>query len=195
MVTQHLFMDTVKILWPALDLAAHVHSVKVLLDLAHSRMDHLLALAAFDLDLFYQVIIDLRLHITKGQVLQLPFDGIDTQTVSQRCIDLHRLARNRLLLMHRHKLHRPHIMQPVGQFYHNYAYILSHRQKHLTVVLYLLFFLRNILYLAKLRYAVHQVGHLLAKHLRQLLKADISIFHHIVQKSCRQSQFVQLELR
>lgn len=50
--------------------------------------------------------------------------------------------------MHRHKFHRPHIMQPVGQFYHNYADILGHRQKHLTVVFDLLLFLGNILDLA-----------------------------------------------
>ena len=148
MVAQHLFMDTVKILGPPLDLARNIHRIKMLFDLTHSRMDHCLTLAAFDLDLLDQIIIDLRLHITERQILQLPLNGINTQTVSQRRIDLHRFARNRLLLMHRHKFHRPHIMQPVGQFYHNYADILGHRQKHLTVVFDLLLFLGNILDLA-----------------------------------------------
>ena len=148
MVAQHLFMDAVKILRPALDLARDIHRIKMLFDLAHCRMDHCLTLTAFDLDLLDQIVIYLRLHITERQILQLPLDRINTQTVSQRRIDLHRLARNRLLLMHRHKLHRPHIMQPVGQFYHNYTDILSHCQKHLTVVFDLLFFLGNILYLA-----------------------------------------------
>ena len=148
MVAQHLFMDTVKILGPPLDLARNIHRIKMLFDLTHSRMDHCLTLAAFDLDLLDQIIIDLRLHITERQILQLPLNGINTQTVSQRRIDLHRSREIDCCLCTGINFIVRILCSLSASFIINYADILGHRQKHLTVVFDLLLFLGNILDLA-----------------------------------------------
>ena len=194
MIPHHLFIDAVEILGTALNLTLDADSVQLLSQGLHGIVDHVLPFFPFRLDLFHQIVIQFRVTITKGHVLQFPFNGIDTQPVGQRRVDFQGLLGDGLLLMNRHVFHGPHIVESVRQLDDNYTDILSHGQEHLTIVFNLTFFLGNIFDFAQLGHSVNQHGHLRPKHFLQLLKSGIRILHHIVQKSGSQRFLVHLHL-
>ena len=117
------------------------------------------------------------------------------KAVCQRRINLHRLARDGMLLMHRHVFHGAHVMQAVGQLNHNYADVLRHGKEHFTVVFNLLVLFADIFDFAQLGNAVNKVGNLRAEHFRQLLQGNVGIFNNVVQKGGCQRSFVHLQLR
>ena len=192
-VTQHFFMDTVKVFRSALNFAADTSLLDSVLQRCHSLVNHILALTAFYFYLLNQVVINIRLHITEGQILQLPFNGIDAKTMCQRRINLQCFPGNRLLLMHRHILHRAHIMQTVSQLNQYNADISCHRQKHFAIVFNLAVFLGNIFDFTQLGNTVYQVCYYGTELLFDIVQLVIRILNHIVQKGCCQGFIVHLQ--
>ena len=68
-VSQHLFMDAIKILRTALDFTANASLFHCLLQRCHSIINHGFTLTALGFYLLHQIIIYIRLHITEGQIL------------------------------------------------------------------------------------------------------------------------------
>ena len=68
-VTQHLFMNAVKILGAALDFTTNSGLLHCILQRCHSIINHGLTLTAFSFYLLHQIIVYVRLHITEGQIL------------------------------------------------------------------------------------------------------------------------------
>ena len=192
-VTQHFLMNAVEILRTALNLAANARLFHGILQRRHRLINHGLALTAFNLYLLHEVIINIRLHITERQILQLPLNRVDTEAVRQRSINLQRFLRNRLLLMHRHELHRAHIVQTVGQLNQNDTDIARHRQEHLAIVLNLAVLLRDIFNFAQLRNTVNQICYDSAKLLLNIVELIIRIFDYVMQKGSCQRFFVHLQ--
>ena len=95
--------------------------------------------------------------------------------------------------MHRHKLHRAHIVQTISQLNQNDADIARHRQEHLAIVLNLAVLLRDIFNFAQLRNTVNQIGYDCTELLLNIIKLIIRIFDYIMQKSSRQRFFVHLQ--
>ena len=193
MVTQHFLMNAVKILRSALNFAADAGLLDSVLQRCHSLINHILALTAFNFYLLNQVIINIRLHITEGQILQLPFNGIDTETMCQRRINFQCFPGNRLLLMHRHILHRAHIMQTVGQLNQYNADIACHRQKHFAIVFNLAIFLGNIFNFAQLGNTIYQIRYHGAELLFDILQLVIRILYHIMQEGSSQCFVIHLQ--
>ena len=194
MIPHHLFVNAVEILGASLDLTPDVDLVQFPAHGFHSVVDHGLPFFPFCPDLFYQIVIQFGIPVTERHVFQFPFNRINTQPVGQRRVNFQRFLGNRLLLVHRHILHGPHVVQAVRQFDDNDTDVLGHGQKHLAVILDLPLFFGNIFNFAQLGHAVYQHGNLRAEHFLQLLKGSIRILYHIVEKSCRQRFFIHFHL-
>ena len=193
MVTQHFLMNAVKVFRSALNFAADTGLLDSVLQRCHSLVNHILAFTAFNFYLLNQVVINIRLHITEGQILQLPFNGIDTETMCERRINFQCFPGNRLLLMHRHILHRAHIMQTVGQLNQYDADIACHRQKHFAVVFNLAVFLGNIFDFAQLGNTVYQICYYGAELLFDIFQLVIRILYHIMQEGSSQCFIIHLQ--
>ena len=68
-VTQHLFVNAIKVFGAALDFTANPRLLHCILQRGHSIINHGLALAALNLNLLHQIIVNIRLHIAEGQIL------------------------------------------------------------------------------------------------------------------------------
>ena len=194
MVALHFFVNAVKILRAALNFALNVLLVQMLFNFRHCLVNHGFPFAALYFNLFHKVVINFRLHITEGQILKLPLNGVNAEAVCQRRVNFHCFARDGLLLMHRHILHGTHVVQAVGQLNHNNAYVLGHGQKHFAVVFNLLVLFADVFDFAELGNAVNKVRHLHAEHFLQLVKRGFGIFNNVMQKSCGKRGFVHLQL-
>ena len=164
MVTLHFFVNAVKILRTSLNFAFNMLLVQMFLNFRHSVVNHGFPFAAFYFNLFHKVIVNLRLHITEGQIFKFPFNCVNAKAVRQRRVNFHRLARNGMLLVHRHILHGAHIVQAVGQLNHNNADILCHGKEHFAVIFNLLVLFADVFYFTQLGNTVNKVGNLSAKH-------------------------------
>ena len=99
-------------------------------------------------------------------------------------------------------LQRPHIMQSVCKLNDNHTDILCHGKKHLTQVLRLQFqpvrrlplIVPRQLQQLQLRHAVHQKSHVGAEFLFDFFLRHNGIFHHIMQKPCRNSLLIHLQV-
>ena len=85
-----------------------------------------------------KVIIFIRMQVMEAQIFQLPFDIVNTKTVSQRSIYFYRFSCYTLLLVLAEYAERTHIVKSVSQFYNDNSDILSHRQEHFPEVFQLL---------------------------------------------------------
>ena len=186
-------MNAVKVFRSSLNFATDTGLLDSVLQRCHSLVNHILALTAFNFYLLYQVIINIRLHITEGQILQLPFNGIDTETMCQRRINFQCFPGNRLLLMHRHILHRAHIMQTVSQLNQYNADIARHRQKHFAVVFNLAVFLGNIFNFTQLGNTIYQICYHSAELLFDIIELVIRILYHIMQEGSSQCFIIHLQ--
>ena len=77
-------------------------------------------------------------------LLQLRADPLDAEAVGQGRIDLHRLARDPRLLLRRHMVQRPHVVEAIGELHQEHPDVLAHRQEHLAKALGLLLLAREI---------------------------------------------------
>jgi len=73
-----------------------------------------------------------RLQIEEAEVLELPLDGVHTQTMRERGVYLHGLARleDAAVLAQRHE--GPHVVQAVGELDDDDADVLAHGDEHLA---------------------------------------------------------------
>ena len=194
MVPHHFFINTVEIFGTTLDLTTDINPVQFLAQGLHGVVDHGFPFFPFCLNLLYQIVIQFRIPVPEGHVLQFPLDCINTQAISQRRINFQGFLGNGLLLVNRHVFHGPHVVQTVRQFYDNHPDILGHGQEHLTVIFNLPFFFGNILNFSQLGHAVYQHGYFRAKHFLELLKSSIRILHHIMQKRGSQRLLIHFHL-
>ena len=95
--------------------------------------------------------------------------------------------------MHRHILHRTHIMQTVSQLNQYNADIARHRQKHFAVVFNLTVFLGNIFDFTQLGNTVYQIGNHGAELLFDIFQLVIRILYYIMQKGSCQCFVIHLQ--
>ena len=98
-------------------------------------VDVALALAALLGDQPLDLVVLARMQRLEGEVLELPLDGVDTEPVGDRRVDVERLARLLDLLLLGHRRDRAHVVQPVGELDQDDPDVRGHRHHHLAVVL------------------------------------------------------------
>ena len=179
----HLAVDAVDALDPALQKELHALFFQSGLDLFLDVFQKLLPLTLFELEQPLDFLIGNRVQKAQRDVLQFLLDGADTQAVSQRSIDLHRLQRLFPSLILLPVFASAHVVQPVGQFYDDDAHVLGHRQQHLAHVFRLALLLAGVGHLGQLGDAVHHQGYVRPKALFYLVQRGGGVLHHIVQQA------------
>ena len=192
----HLFINTEKVLCPAVHMRGDPGIVHVLLHLCHDTSDKIISCALAQRNLLHQLIIDFRLQILQRQVIQLDFHLGDTEPLCDRGINIHRLARLLDLLFPRHVFQRTHIVKTVGKLDQNDPDILCHRQKHFSQILRLnLHLIRRVGQLTQLRHAIYQESNLLVELSGQILQGHPGILHRVVEQSGDDRLLIQLQVR
>ena len=146
-------------------------------------------------DLVGDLVVLLRLEVPEREVLELPLDLPDAESIGQRRVDLHRLLRDAPTLARRPELERPHVVQAVGQLDEHDADVLGHGQEHLAHVLgpqVLAVQLRGhprlialdveALHLVELGDAVDQAGDFATEAALELGHRHAAVLGHVVQE-------------
>ncbi len=158
-------------------------------------LDHLAAVAARGLDGFLQRGVAERRADLEGQLLQFAVDRVETETVRDRRIDLHRLQRDTAAFLRRHEVERAHVVRTVGQLHQDHAHVARHRQQHLAEALRLRLLAALEFELVQFGQAIDQFGDLGAEFLGQLALGDALVFHHVVQQRRHDGLHIQLPVR
>ncbi len=157
--------------------------------------DVALALVALLGDEALDLLILARVQGREGEVLELPLDRVDTQPMSQRRVDVERLARLLDLLLLSHRVDRAHVVQPVGELDQDHPHVGGHRDHHLAVVLRLRLIARGEGDPGQLRHAVDDLRDLLAEARAHLLDRSGGVLHRVVQQRRAQRLGVQPHAR
>ena len=178
----HLLVDAPEVLRPP----AHVgldgeavelgdeglhHLLQVRLALGLARGDHLLDLG-----------VTLRVQRGETQVLELPLDLLDTESVRERRVDVEGLLGDRSLAGHGHHRDRAHIVQAVGQLDQQHPPVLGHGDEHLSNGRRLLGLSGIELQTVELRDAIDDRRHLVAELVGQPGRRDAGVLDGVVQQ-------------
>ena len=147
---------------------------EVVLALGLARRDHL-----FDLG------VALGVQRGEAEVLELPLDLLDTESVRQRRVDVEGLLGDGALSGHRHDRDRAHVVQAVGQLDQQDPPVLGHGDEHLADGGRLLLLLGVELQAVELGDAVDDGGDLVAELLGQPLLGDAGVLDGVVQQAPR----------
>ena len=140
---------------------------------AHAAFAHIIQTLA-------DVIIDGRVGVFQGQVFQLDADGMKSQTVGERCIEIGCLRGDFQLLVFGHRVEGAHVVQPVAELDEHHAHIVGQRRDDFLEVLGL--HTLGTIHFVEFGEAVHNARHLFAKHLGDVVQGVLGVFHHVVQQ-------------
>ena len=124
----------------------------------------------------------LRMRVVEAQVLELVLDLVEAEAVGQRRIDVERLAGDLVLLAGEHGAEGAHVVQAVGDLDEDDTDIVAHREQELLECLGLE---RRSLAedaAADLGEALHDVGHLGAEEVGDVLVGIVGVLLHVVQQ-------------
>ena len=178
----HLLVDGVYGLGPPQYLVFHFFAVQ----LCHYRLDKLIDIAgafAFCLLQFScDGLIGFRLCVFQRKIFQFAFDGVKSETMSQRSIEIEGFAGNLQLLVAGHAVHGAHVVQAICNLDQYHAHILGQGKQQLPEVLGLKRALQ-IENLVDFREAVNDLGNLWPEVGFYVVQCDFGILHRIM-KQC-----------
>jgi hypothetical protein len=135
-----------------------------------------------------------RVQRLEREVLELPLDRVDTESVCERRVHLECLARLLELLLLAEILDRAHVVEPVGQLDEDDAPVLRHRHNHLPVVLGLRVLAALELDPRELGDALDELSDLVAELPANLLDGRTSVLDHVMDERGRERRVVGAEL-
>jgi hypothetical protein len=150
-----------------------------------------LALLALLVDQALDLLVLARVQRGEREVLELPLDRVDTETVRERRVDLERLLGLLDLLLLRHRAERAHVVEAVGELDQDDPDVRGHRDHHLAVVLGLRLVARLERDAGELGHAVDQAGDLFAEDVVDLVEACRGVLDRVVQERGAQRRRVQ----
>jgi len=127
------------------------------------------------------------------EILELPLERVDAETMCKRRIHLERLARLAHLRLLAHVLDRAQVVQTVGELDQNHPQVLRHREDELAVVLGLRDLATLELDARQLRDAFHQLGDLVAELGADVVDLDVGVLDRVVEERGREDRLVELE--
>ena len=131
----HLLIDAVEMLRTAFNVVMdNAVLLKFCADLGDNVFHEIFSLRAVAVNELYELIIIVRMQITKTQVLKLPLDLIDTESACERNVDIKRFLGFFDLLLRTHGLQSPHVVQTVCELYEYDSDIVRKRNEHLAHV-------------------------------------------------------------
>ena len=175
------------------DLGGDVDLVELLLQHDRSLANVLLAVGAPLRDHLLDLLVLPRMQRLEGEVLELPLERVDAEAVSERRVDLERLARLLHLLLLAEVLDRAQVVQTVGELDQDHADVLGHRHDQLAVVLRLRVLAALELDAGQLRDALDELRDLVAELRPDLLDLGAGVLDDVVQQGGRQRRLVELQ--
>jgi len=124
--------------------------------------------------------ITARIKDLESQVLQFPLDFGNTETIGKRHIHIHCFLGDGHLAILVQEFYGTHIVQAIGKFDQDRAWIPGDGQNQLPVGLGLAGILVDFLQATDLCDTVNHVGHLWAKPAFNVLEGEVRILHHIM---------------
>ena len=131
----HLVVDGVEVLRPRRDLSGHVGLVQLLAEDLRCLVRLRLPVGALVGDHRPDLGVLPGMERLEGEVLELPLERVDPESMRERRVDLERLPCLLSLLLLALVLDRPHVVQAVRELDQDDAHVLRHRDDHLPVVL------------------------------------------------------------
>ena len=177
----HLLMNRVVVLGAARHGRVDAHLFQAVRNLGARLVQELFEGGGAFADHAHHFGVNFRAHGGEGQVLQLPLDRVQAQTVRERRVNLQGLfclLRGRSL---RHKTPGAGVVQAVGKLDEQHADVLAHGQHKLADCLD-----GGVLavgHLVQLGHAVDQVGDLLTELFGELLHRVVGVFHRVMQQA------------
>ena len=191
----HLVVDRVEVLRPARNVGRDVGLREVILQIGGSQLDLGLAVGTPVRDHR----LDLRelpgMEDLEREVLELPFDRMDSQAVRERRVDLERLLRLLHLLLLTEIFDRAHVVQPICELDQDHAHVLSHRNDHLPVVLGLGLLPALEADSRELRHPFDELHDVVAEGRSQLVDVRVGVFDHVVEQCGGDRLRVEVKLR
>jgi hypothetical protein len=154
----HLGVDRIDRLLAAEDLRLELGLRERLLDVLLDPLDEVAPVAARLLHRLRERRLAPRLQVLERELLQLAIGLVEAEPVRDRRVDLERLGGDPLLLGALHRVHRAHVVQPVGELDEDDADVARHREQHLAERLGLRLLARREAKLVELGEAVDEVG-------------------------------------
>ena len=177
----HLLQDGIDAFGPALYFILKALRLQLLVNGLHKLLDKAVARALALPHLGLKVVVGLGVGEFEVQILQLTLYSIEAQAVGQRRVQVQRFRGNFELLVARHRVQRPHVVQAVGYFDENHAHVLAQREQHFAEVLGLL--AGAVLEHARnLGQPVDNAGHLGAELALNVRNLGGRVLHHVVQQ-------------
>jgi hypothetical protein len=170
---RHLVVDGVEVLRAPGDLDGDVDLVELELQDARSLGDVPLAVGAPLGDHRLDLLVLARVQRLEREVLEFPLEGVDAETVRERCVHLERLLCLLHLLLLAEVLDLAEVVQPVGELDQDHAHVLCHRDDQLAVVLGLGLLPALELHPGQLRHALDELCDLLAELGTDVLELDV----------------------
>jgi len=123
------------VLGPAGDVRGNVELVELGLEQGGGLTHVRLPVGALLVDHGFDLGVLAGMQHLEGEILELPLERVDTETVSERGVHLERLARLLHLFLLAQVLDRAHVVQSIGELDQDDAHVARHRHDHLAVVL------------------------------------------------------------
>ncbi len=114
--------------------------------------------------------------------------------MGERGVNIKRFRSDFPLFVRRHAFHGLHIVQPVRNFYDDYADVLIEGKQHFSEIFRLHGNIFRHIDMGNLGKPVHNAGHGSAKHTLDILQGIFSILNHVVQKGGSDAGSVQPNL-
>ena len=190
----HLVVDGVEVLRAAGDLRGDVRLVELLLEDEPGLADVLLTVGAALGDHRLDLGVLAGVQRLEREVLELPLEGVDTEAVRERRVDLERLARLLHLLLLAEVLDRAEVVEAVGELDQDHADVLGHRDDQLPVVLGLGVLAALELDPRQLGDAVDELGDLVAELVLDRLQVGVGVLDDVVEERGRDRRLVHAEL-
>ena len=179
----------------ARDVRRDVGLLEIVLELGRGHLDLLLAVGAAVGDHRLDLGVLARVEDLEREILELPLDGVDTEPVGERRVDLERLLRLLHLLLLAEVLDRAHVVEPVGELDQDHAHVLRHRHDHLAVVLGLRLLAALEADPGELGDALDELRDVRPERGPELVEVGLGVLDHVVQQRCGDRLLVEVELR
>ena len=166
-LVEHLAVDAVHRFDASLEGEVYSVLLKLIGDIRAHLLDEVAVAAVLFLDIGADLLIPDGVEVLQSEILKLLLDLLNTETVSERCIHVHRFERGGTSLVLRLCVERAHIVQSVAQLYEDNTNVLRHREKHFTDVLHMCFFFIDDTDIRHFRESVDEKGYIVAE-----LRAD-----------------------
>src|SRR6185295_12088202 len=190
----HLLVDGVKVLRAEGDVGGDANLVELFLQTLARRLDELLAVGTALVHHRLDLGVLARMERLEREVLELPLDRVNTETMCERRVDLERLPRLLQLLLLAQVLDRPHVVEAVGELDEDDVGVLRHRDDHLALVLRLGLLAALELDPCQLRDALHEDGDVVSELRTDLLDRRRSVLDDVMDERRGKRRLVTSEL-